>query len=454
MTSSAETNFDILFIGSGQAAWNAALPLAKAGKKVAIVERHKIAGVCTSYGCNPKIILDGPIKTIEDARLYGGKGLDSTFSLDWPTLMRHKNSILDPLPDKLGGMLEEAGVTIVRGEAKFADERTVVVNGEKYRADKFVIAAGQRPAMPDIPGKELLKTSDDFLYLPELPGRIVLIGAGYVAMEIASIASKAGARVEVVQTSDSVLEGFHQPYADKLVGKMREDGVTFHFGDRAASVERRGGELVLTTENGLSLAADLVVNATGRIPNTEGLGLEEAGVDYTEKGIVVDEHLRTSQPHIYASGDVLDKKQPRLTPTSVFEAKYLGGLLSGAAEAPIDYPPIATIAFTLPRITQIGVTPEEAEQVGGYTVKPVELGQEWDFAGRGDTDAHLTLVYDGEGRLAGAAAYSREALDIVNALTPVIALKLSAEQADRLIYAFPSFESKIPTYLHQAERPE
>ncbi|MEJ8302904.1 NAD(P)/FAD-dependent oxidoreductase [Saccharibacillus sacchari] len=451
MTQSNAHAFDVLFIGSGQAAWNAALPLTKAGKKVAIVERHKIAGVCTSYGCNPKIILDSPIKTVEDAQLYGGKGLESSFSLDWSKLMDHKNSILDPLPDFLGKMLSDAGVTIVHGEAKFEDARTVVVNGERYTAETFVVAAGQRPMLPDIPGRELLKTSDDFLYLPELPKRIVLIGAGYVAMEIASIASKAGSQVEVVQNSDHVLSGFHQPYADALIEKMKSDGVVFHFEDQAVRLEQQGEESVLFTQKGLSLKTDLVINATGRIPNTDGIGLEAAGVEYTEKGIVVDEYLRTSQPHIYASGDVLDKKQPRLTPTSVFEAKYLGALLSGLTDAPIDYPPIATIAFTLPRIAQIGVSPEEAKNAEGYKVKPVELGKQWDFAGRGDTDAHLTLVYDKEGFLVGASAYSREALDIVNALTPIITLKLTAEQADRLVYAFPSFESTIAGLLRQGQ---
>lgn len=451
MTQSPQHDFDVLFIGSGQAAWNAALPLAKAGKKIAIIERHTIAGVCTSYGCNPKIILDSPIKVMEDAQLYSGNGLESQFSLDWSKLMAHKNSILDPLPDFVEKMLTEAGVTIVHGEAKFADSRTVEVNGESYAAEKFVIAAGQRPAELDIPGQELLITSDDFLYLPELPKRIVLIGAGYVAMELASISSKAGAHVEVVQTSNRVLDGFHQPYANNLIDKMKGDGVVFHFEDRAASVGKQGEELVITTEKGLSLHADLVINATGRIPNTDLLNLEAAGVEYNKKGIVVDEYLRTSQPHIHASGDVLDKKQPRLTPTSVFEAKYLGALLSGMIDAPIQYPPIATIAFTLPRISQIGISPEEAEESSDYTVKQVELGKQWDFAGRGDTDAHLTLVFDGEAKLAGAAAYSREALDIVNALTPIIALKLSAEQADQLVYAFPSFESTISGLLRQGQ---
>ncbi|WP_172195643.1 dihydrolipoyl dehydrogenase family protein [Saccharibacillus qingshengii] len=451
MTQSLQHSFDILFIGSGQAAWNAAVPLAAAGRKIAVIERHKIAGVCTSYGCNPKIILDTPIKVMEDAQLYGGHGLESSFSLDWSKLMAHKNSILDPLPDLVEQRLTGAGVTIVHGEAKFADPRTVVVDGVSYSAETIVIAAGQRPAELDIPGSELLKTSDDFLYLPELPQRIVLIGAGYVAMELASIASKAGAHVEVVQTSNQALNGFHQPYAQALVEKMRGDGVVFHFEDRAASLSKQGEETVLTTEKGLSLHADLVINATGRIPNTDQLGLEAAGVEYTGKGIVVDRYLRTSQPNIYASGDVLDKKQPRLTPTSVFEAKYLAALLSGAIDAPIQYPPIATIAFTLPRISQIGISPEEAEQSDAYTVKPIELGKQWDFAGRGDTDAHLTLVFDKDGKLAGAAAYSREALDIVNALTPVIALKLSAEQADQLVYAFPSFESTISGLLRQGQ---
>ncbi len=441
------TTFDILFIGSGQGAWNAALPLSMSGKKVAIIERDKILGVCTNYGCNPKIILDGPIKLMEDAELLETAGLHSEFKLDWGKLMDHKNKILGELPQTMEQNLKKAGVEIIRGEARFVDAHTVEVDSTNYTAETIVIAAGQRPAELNIPGEELLKTSNEFLYLPELPNEIVFIGAGYVAMELASIASRAGSRVHIVQVSDRVLNGFHQPYAQKLLEKMKNDGIQFHFNEKVTEVQQAEGQLRLVTEKGLSLDAGLIINATGRIPNVEPLGLEAAGVTYNKRGIEVNEYLQTSQAHIYATGDIIDKTQPRLTPTAVFEAKYVAGQLLGTSNEPIQYPPIATIAFTTPRIAQVGVTVEQAEENNEYTVQPIELGKQWDFAGRGDTDAHLKLVYDGEKKLVGATGYSQEALEIINSLTPFITLGLTAADAAKLVYAFPSFETMIPRYF-------
>ncbi len=442
------TAFDILFIGSGQGAWNAALPLSMSGKKVAIIERDKILGVCTNYGCNPKIILDGPIKLMEDAELLETAGLQSEFKLDWGKLMEHKNKILGELPKTMEANLKKAGIEIIRGEARFTDEHTVEVAGTSYTAETIVIATGQRPAELNIPGEELLITSNEFLYLPELPEDIVLIGAGYVAMELASIASRAGSRVHIVQVSDRVLNGFHQPYARQLTEKMKQDGIQFHFNEKVTAVQQAGSGLELQTESGLKLQAGLIVNATGRIPNVEPLQLEAAGVTYNKRGIEVNEYLQTSTSHIYATGDILDKKQPRLTPTAVFEAKYLAGKLLGKVNEPIQYPPIATIAFTAPRIAQVGITVEEAEAHGDqYKVQPMELGKQWDFAGRGEANAHLTLIHDADNKLVGATAYSQEALEIINSLTPFITLGLTAEDAAKIVYAFPSFETMIPRYF-------
>lgn len=444
------SNFDVLFIGSGQGAWNAAMPLTMAGQKVAIVERNKIAGVCTNYGCNPKIILDGPIKVMEDAQAYHGIGMTSEMKINWSELMAHKNKVLDALPVMLEENFKKAGIEVIKGEASFVNEKTVSVNGQQYTADKIVIASGQRPTPLDIPGKEYLKTSNEFLYLEDLPDHIVFVGAGYVSMELASIAVKVGATVHVIQSSDHILNEFHQPYAQKLLKKMQQDGIQFHFNEKLSKVEQQGEQLKITTENGLTLTTQLVINATGRVPNVENLNLEAAGVEYNSKGIVVDEYLQTTQKGIYASGDILDKKQPRLTPTAVFEAKYLAASFLGAQTQGIEYPPIATIAFTVPRIAQIGITVEEAESTG-LTVKPIDLGKQWDFAGRNETEAHLTLIYDQEQKLVGASAYSQEALEIINSLTPVITLGLTSKDVDKLIYAFPSFETMIPRYMQEAK---
>ncbi|WP_427814647.1 dihydrolipoyl dehydrogenase family protein (plasmid) [Enterococcus sp. 22-H-5-01] len=446
-------NFDVLFIGSGQAAWNAALPLAMAGKKVGVIEENKVAGVCTNFGCDAKAVLDGPVKALEIMKQYEEVSLNPLdASINWEKLMQHKHTIIDPLADQVQGLLERVGVTFIFGHAEFTDPTTIEVKNEKYTAEKFVIATGQRPARLNIEGKELLKSSTDFFDLEKLPKEMVFVGAGYVSMELASIAVSSGANVQIIEFGSRALSGFDSEFADKLVKKMSNEGVSFHFNQAVTKVEKNGADqLIVTTDGGKQITADYVIDATGRIPNVEHVGLDKAGVTYDRQGIIVDGYLQTTQKNIYASGDVVKKEVPKLTPTAAFEARYLTRLFTGQTQAEIDYPLIATAAFTLPRIAQVGVTTSEAtENPEKYTIKTIDLANTWDYKAMNEKESAMKLIFDQSKNLVGAANYSNEAPEVINSLTTIIQNKLSLMDLDKMLYAFPTLDYNLPFYLMQA----
>lgn len=286
--------------------------------------------------------------------------------------MKYKHEVIDPLSDILEDLFKQSGIDIIKGTGRLKDKNTVTVENRAYTADYIVLATGQRSHILDIEGKEYLHDSRDFLDLETFPEHITIIGGGYIGIEFASIASKMGSKVTVISHSDKVLKAFYQPHVDRLVKKLESEHVTFHYHEDTVQVEKQNGKFVLHTKSGLSVETDYVLDATGRIPNVEGLGLDEVGVKYSTKGIKVNNHLQTSVDNIYASGDVLDKEIPKLTPTATFESNYIAMQILGKDASllqlplkalellPIKYPAIPSVVYSLPRLAQVGMPIDEA----------------------------------------------------------------------------------------------
>lgn len=213
--------FDVLFIGSGQGAWNGAIPMSQAGLKVAVIEEGLFGGVCTNRGCNAKITLDKPVELVRTIEQLQGRGFDSVPKINWPDLMAHKHEVIGKLAESNKQKLVDGGVQVIVGHATLLDAKTVKVGDINYHAQKIVLALGQHPHRLDIPGKEYLHDSTDFLSLPQMPKQLTIIGAGYVGMEFASIANAVGASVNVVVDSHQPLRHFYQPYVKRLVADLR-----------------------------------------------------------------------------------------------------------------------------------------------------------------------------------------------------------------------------------------
>lgn len=335
--------YDDILIGSGPAAYKMANLLAKTDRKVLVVEGFEYGGTCPNYGCEPKIFLEGAARTVLESQQLLGRGISQPAKLDWEALMQTKLKRFDPWPSETRNIIKK-NHDIEDGYASFVDNQTISVNGHRYQATHIIIATGQTPNILDIPGKEYLHTSYDLLSLKELPQRITIIGAGFVGLELATLVAAAGAEVTIVVHSDRVLREFTKAEDEALVNEMEQRGIKFSFNTDTQKVSQEKDSLVVTTNHG-EVLTDYVLDATGRHPNIEKLALENTDVKYDRHGIDVDGHLMTSVEGIYAIGDVVNRKQPKLTPVAEFEGQYLFDYLTGKTDQDIVYPTIGQAAF-------------------------------------------------------------------------------------------------------------
>lgn len=435
--------YDVVFIGSGHAAWHAALTLKHAGKDVAIIEKDTIAGTCTNYGCNAKILLEGPYEVLEESAQYNGIIQSQDLHVNWENLMDYKKQVINPMNGMLKGMFEQQGIDVYMGAGVIKDAHTVTVNDEALQTENIVIATGQHSNKLDIEGKQLTHDSRDFLSMDELPKRMTFIGVGIISVEFASIMIKSGVEVTMIHHSDKPLKGFNQTHVTQLIKKLEDEGVHFYFDEETQKVEKIGEAYKVSTASGLTIDTDYVLDATGRNPNVEGIGLDQVGIEYSKKGISVDGHLRTNVSNIYASGDVLDKDIPKLTPTATFESNYIAAHILGMTQDEIQYPAIPSVLYSLPRLSQIGVSVQEAEQSERYTVKHIPFGKQMVFEYKNETDAEMYAVLDEEKRLVGADIYGVDAADLVNLLVFIINQRMTAQDLNQLIFAFPGASSGV-----------
>lgn len=433
-------DYDVVFIGSGHACWHAALMLAKAQKKVAFVEEDTVAGTCTNWGCNAKILLDSPFELVDGLSRYRGIGVDETPAVDWSALMAYKKQVISPVHTVLEGMFAQMGMPVFRGHGTLVDAHTVEAGGKRITADYIVLGTGERPRRLDIPGDELIHDSRDFLDVDVFPKRIAFVGAGIISMEFASIAALMGSEVTVIHHSERILSMYPARYVSRVVDKLKAQGVTFLLNHELSSVAQDGGDTVVAFTDGSTLACDYVLGATGRVPNVENLGLEALGIAASSRGIEVDDHMRTAVPNVFASGDCVAKRIPKLTPTATFESNYIAQQILGLSSEPISYPAIPNLVFTLPRIAQVGVTLAEAEaDPGRWRIETVDFGKRLLFEAKNESDAEFAFVFSQEtGLLEGAAFYGQDAGVWADLAAIVINQKLTGRDLSQMIFTFPT----------------
>ena len=431
-------DYDAIFVGSGHASWHGAVTLAAAGKKVAVLDHDLPGGTCTNYGCDAKILLDGPFAFVEGLSRYQDVCVDQIGTIDWKKLMQYKKQQLDPFSTFIPGVLDQAGITFIREKGKLIDEHTVQAGERKLSAENIVLCVGQRNARLNIPGKEYLHGSREFLDIEEMPEHLICVGAGIIGMEFASMALTLGKKVTFIEFAPRALAAYPEKYVSALVAKMTEQGADFHFGEAVCGVEKTEYGFKVSTKSGLTVDGDYILDATGRVANIEDLGLETVGIEANRHGIKVDDHLRTSVKNIYVSGDAIDKMIPKLTPTAVYESEYIAGQILGRTE-PICYPVVPNLVFRLPRIAQVGVTLAEAESAPEkYTVISIPYGQQQEWIDNRELDIDITFIVDKEDYLAGAAIYGSEAGTWIDFLTLVINKKVTASELRMMIFAFPT----------------
>ncbi len=301
----ANYDYDVLYIGSGHGTFDGAIPLAARGKKVGVIESGLIGGTCPNRGCNAKITLDAPVALTRLTERMQGI-VNGDLAINWTANEKHKQEVIEGLPDMIGGLMKSVNINIIKGRGTFEDAHTVMVDGTPHTAESIVISTGQHPHRLDIPGTELAHDSADFMNLTHLPANITIIGAGYISLEFATIANAAGAKVTVITHGDKVLRKFYQPYVEQIVADLKSRGVDFINNANVTSFEQDDRDFTVNYDGG-TVKTNWILDATGRVPNVDGIGLDKVGVDYSEKGVKVNDHLETNVDNIYASGDVIDK---------------------------------------------------------------------------------------------------------------------------------------------------
>ncbi|XIF20023.1 MAG: NAD(P)/FAD-dependent oxidoreductase [Acetilactobacillus jinshanensis] len=434
-------DYDVFYIGAGHGTFDGAIPLANKGVKVGVAEEDKIGGTCPNWGCNAKITLDAPVKLTREQENIKNI-LNGHTSVNWSENMKHKHQVIDGLPKAIGGLMKNANIDILHGHAALVDKHTIKIGDQKKTAKNIVISTGLRSHRLNLPGKELAHDSKDFFKLRKLPKRIAVVGAGYIAMEFATIANASGAQVTILMHHNQALRRFYQPYVKKVVDQMKKQGVKFVPNAGVSGFAKNGDAITVKYGNGKQMNVDYVLDASGRIPNVENIGLDKVGVKYDpRKGIKVNNYLQTSVSNIYASGDVINSSEPKLTPTAIFESTYLMQRFSGQTKDPINFPVIPTVAFTSPRIAELGVPVAKAEKSDNYKVVHHDLTGDWYRQVDQEPVADVTLVFDKKGRLVGATEVSDQADDAIDTLLPAAELKLNKKQIGRMVYLFPSIAS-------------
>ena len=367
--------FDYLVIGGGSGGVATARRAAEYGARVALIEAGRLGGTCVNVGCVPKKVMwyaANIAHSLEDAAGYGFTLAGHDF--DWPTLKQRRDAYVQRLNGIYDGMLEKAGVEVIRGFGRFVDKDTVEVDGERYSAPHIVIATGGHPVVPETPGAELGITSDGFFELERLPRRVAVVGGGYIAVELAGVLRALGSEVDLLVRGEVLLRPFDGLLREELVTHMRDAGIQLCFRHQVRSLARQqDGSIRIDGEDGdgkpVQRMADTVIWAIGREAATDGLNLAAAGLNAGKHGVLeTDEYQNTAVPGIYAIGDIVGKAE--LTPVAIGAGRKLAArLFRDQPDSKQNYDLIPTVVFTHPPIGTIGLTEEAARERHGEAVK-------------------------------------------------------------------------------------
>ncbi len=421
-------DFDLFVIGAGSGGVRASRMAASFGARVAVAESTYLGGTCVNVGCVPKkLFVYGShyAHDVQDSAAYGWDAQVNGF--DWPTLRDNKSREIERLNGIYRTLLDNAGVTLFEGRAVLLDGHTLEINGKTITSERILIATGSRPSRPDFPGSEHVIVSDDAFYLPEFPKRMMILGAGYIAVEFAGIFNGLGAEVDLIYRGDLPLRGFDDGIRRFVLEEIRKQGIRVHLNTDVDSVERTDSGDSVQLSTGETIDVDFVMAAIGRRPNTENLGLEAAGVKLSEgNAVIVDDDFQTSVPGIYAIGDVIDRFQ--LTPVAIAEAMVLTANLYNGEARSMDYENIATAVFCQPNIGTCGLTEEEAAsrfEIDVYesTFKPMKHT----LTGRDERTMMKLIVRRADDRVVGIHMAGPDAGEIIQGMA--VALQSGATKA-------------------------
>ena len=440
-------DYDLFVIGGGSGGVRAARVAAQRGVKVALAEEDRYGGTCVIRGCVPKklmVFASEYAGLAEEARAYGWDMQAGSF--DWTHFRTNLHTELDRLEGIYRNILTSNGVETFDTRATLVDPHTVeLADGSRKSAKHILLAMGGRPVKPDMPGAELAITSNDIFHLDQLPKSILIIGGGYIACEFACILNGLGVEVTQYYRGAQILRGFDDEARGLVSEEMQQNGIRLHLGTNILSLERAGDQIRTKATNGAEALFDQVMFATGRAPNTEGMGLEALGIELGRHGqVVVDQYSQTSVPSVYAVGDVTDRVN--LTPVAIREGMAFVETVFGGNPTPVDHDLIPTAIFTQPEMGTVGLSEEAAREIEPIEVyctsfKPMQSA----FAGNARRVLMKLVVSVATRKVLGCHIVAPQAGEMIQLAGIAIKMGATKEDFDRTVAVHPTMAEELVT---------
>ena len=441
-------DYDLFVIGGGSGGVRAArVAASEAGARVGLAEASRYGGTCVIRGCVPKklmVFASEYAPTLADAAAYGWQVEAKGF--DWSGFRGKLEAELDRLEGIYRKMLAGSGVETFDQRARLADPHTVeLADGTRKTARHILIATGGWPVKPEMENAEAALTSNEVFHLDKLPKSMLIVGGGYIACEFAGIFNGLGTQVTQYYRGAQILRGFDDEARGLVAEEMQQAGVDLHLGTNIIAMERDGDGLRVKATNGTERTFDQVLFATGRAPNTAGMGLEEAGVELGRRGeVVVDEHSQTSVPSVYAIGDVTDRLN--LTPVAIREGMAFVETVFRGNPTPVDHASVPTAIFTQPEMGTVGLSEEAAREQGPIEVyctsfKPMHTA----FAGRADRVLMKLVVCAETRRVLGCHIVAPGAGEMIQLAGIAVKMGATKEDFDRTVAVHPTMSEEIVT---------
>lgn len=449
----SQYDFDLFVIGAGSGGVRAARMAAGHGARVAICEESRVGGTCVIRGCVPKKLLVYASQFAEgfaDAAGYGWTVPEAAFS--WPELIAAKDREIDRLNQVYLRLLSNSGVELYMGRGRLLDAHTVQVGEQTFTAEKILIAVGGRPWVPDIPGRELGITSDEAFHLEALPRRVLVAGAGYIAVEFAGIFNGLSAEVTLAYRRDRILRGFDDDVRRAVEAGMQGRGVAFRYHAAPARLARSDGGIAVTFSDDSQAEFDAVMFATGREPYTWDLGLEQAGVR-TGPGnrIEVDAYSRTSVESIFAVGDVTDRIN--LTPVALMEGHAFADTQFGGMDRPVEHADTPAAVFSQPPVGTVGLSEQDARE-RGLSVRLFRsefTPMKYTLAGRAEKSLMKLVVDADSDRVLGCHVVGPDAPEMLQGFAVAVRAGLTKADFDRTIGIHPTAAEELVTLRQPIE---